>query len=531
MTLKKLPIGIQSFDAIRQENYLYIDKTKLLHQLTDGLGRYFLSRPRRFGKSMLISTLQSLYEGRKELFEGLYIYDKWDWNKTYPVIRIDFAGGVLNSLEQLNERIKELLDDHQQRLSIQCQKQTIAGCFAELITKAHQKYGQKVVILIDEYDKPILDNVTNLEVAHQIREGLKDLYSVTKAQDEHIQFVLMTGVSKFSKVSLFSGVNQLKDITLHHRYATICGYTQRDLETSFAEHLAGVDWAKLKKWYNGYNFMGESVYNPFDVLLFIDNDQRYQNYWFANASPSFLLKLFKQQQYFIPELSNIEVGEEILNSFEIDRINPITLLFQTGYLTIDRVIEKRGHSAYILRVPNEEVNVALHRHIVAEYLPTDTVSSREKAIDQLYDDLCNGNLEGLQTQIKSLFAGVPWRNFTASELQSAKSEDYLPLYETEGYYASVLYAFFASMNAVIIPEDISNQGQTDMTIILGNHIYVMEFKLDKTKSYRKKKINPALKQIQDRQYSKKYVGQGKQVFEVGMIFNQTARNLVQMNWV
>jgi hypothetical protein len=521
MPLKKLPIGIQAFPKIREDDFLYIDKTQMLYQMAKDAGAYFLSRPRRFGKSMLVSTLHALFEGRRELFEGLYIHDKWNWDKTHPVIRIDFAGGAIESREQLDHRIKMIFRENQHRLGVDCSFDSdMAGCFEELIRKSKAVTGQKVVILIDEYDKPILDQIEKSELSAEIREGLKNIYSVMKGMDEYIQFIFMTGVTKFSKVSIFSGINQLEDITLDHRYATICGYTQNDLETSFAQHLAGVDWEKLKCWYNGYSFTGESVYNPFDILLFISKGKEYRSYWFETGSPSFLLKLFKKECYFLPELSDIEVGEEILDSFDVDQINPITLLFQAGYLTIDCILEKRGHIAYRLRVPNEEVYIALHRHFITGYLPITSVQVREKALDNLYDDLCAGNLMQLKQHIQSLFAGVAWRNFTNNALL-----------DSEGYYASVLYAFFASLNAVIIPEDISNHGQADMTIILGEHIYVMEIKLDPRKRFIAKTPNPALAQIIERDYANKYRTSGKAVHQVGMVFHNKTRNLVQMDWL
>ena len=521
MTLKKLPIGIQAFSKIREADFLYIDKTPMLYQMAKDAGAYFLSRPRRFGKSMLVSTLHALFEGRKALFDGLDIYDKWNWDITYPVIRIDFAAGSIETRVQLDHRIKMIFRENQQRLGVECRIDSdMVGCFEELIRNAKEKYNQKVVILIDEYDKPILDQIEKPALSAEIREGLKNVYSVMKGMDEYIQFIFMTGVTKFSKVSIFSGINQLEDITLKQDYATICGYTQYDLETSFAQHLAKVDWEKLKRWYNGYSFTGEAVYNPFDILLFISNNQIYRSYWFETGNPSFLLKLFKKECYFLPELSDIEVGEEILDSFDVDKINPITLLFQAGYLTIDRILEKRGHIAYRLRVPNEEVYIALNRHFIGAYLPIASVLVKEKALDNIYDDLCEGNLTQLKQHIQSLFAGVPWRNFTNNALL-----------DSEGYYASVLYAFFASLNAVIIPENISNHGQVDMTILLADHIYVMEIKLDPRKRFIAKTPNPALAQIIERNYVQQYLTRGKTLHQVGMVFHHKARNLVQMDWI
>jgi hypothetical protein len=521
--MKKLPIGIQTFSAIRQDNYVYIDKTPLVHQMVNSAGRFFLSRPRRFGKSLLVDTLKELYEGNKALFAGLYIEDKWDFSKTHPVIHLNFANSVIESRAELDQAIYNLLQANQARLGIECDDFSLhdpAGCLARLIRNAAQHYGQKTVVLVDEYDKPILDNIDQPDLAARMRDGLKNIYSVLKGEDAYLQFVFMTGVTKFSKVSLFSGMNQLRDITLSKDYATLCGYTQHDLETAFGEHLEGVDWAKLKDWYNGYQFLGESVYNPFDILLFISEKHSYRNYWFETGNPSFLMKLFRQKRYFLPELEQVEAGEEILDSFDVEQIHPITLLYQAGYLTIDCVEEAPwGGQVYHLRVPNKEVKLALNNRLFSDYSQElDTIGYQKS----LYKALANADFPAIEQQIKSLFAGIPWRNFTQNDLPDA-----------EGYYASVLYAWLSSINATILPEDLSNHGQADMTIMLGDHIYVTEIKLDKSESYQAQTPNPALAQIQHKNYAQKYLAQqqnGKQIHQLGLVFNNHTRNLVQLDY-
>jgi len=520
-TLKKLPIGIQTFSELIEEGYLYVDKTAHALRLASEGKYYFLSRPRRFGKSLFIDTLQELFEGNEKLFEGLSIHDQWDWSNRYPVIKIDFAGGVLQNRAALDQVIHEILRVNQRRLGVSCEAQSISGCFAELIARAHEQYGQRVVILIDEYDKPILDNIQQPSIAVPLREGVKNLYSVMKQQDANIQFAFMTGVSKFSKVTLFSGLNQLNDITLDRRFATLCGYTQHDLETVFADHLAGVDWDELRRWYNGYGFLGEPVYNPFDILLFIDKGQSYRNYWFETGSPSFLIKLFQQQRYFLPDLEAIEVSEEILDSFDVERIDPVTLLFQTGYLTVVNTTTRRSRLMYRLEIPNQEVKLALSDHVIDGYLSS-MPSAKAVYQDGLYEALRHGNVAGMVTVIKRLFAGIPWRNFTNDELL-----------QTEGYYASVLYAFFASLNAEIIPEDLTNRGQVDLTVRLEGYTYVMEIKLERISNRATEaRSNPALEQIRARDYSEKYRGEpGKGLFEVGLVFSSEMRNLVQADWV
>jgi hypothetical protein len=284
----------------------------------------------------------------------------------------------------------------------------------------------------------------------------------------------------------------------------------------FGEHLAGADRDAIKHWYNGYGWTGqETVYNPYDILLFISEDQRFRNYWFETGSPAFLLKLFRQNQYFLPELENLEVSEEILDSFEVERINPVTLLFQAGYLTIEQVFSRRGRCRYRLRIPNFEVRMALSDQFIDVY--TDNVNERSSLQDRLYEVLEKADLTGLVHTVKRLFAAIPWRNFIHSQLP-----DY------EGYYASVLYAFFASLDATIIPEDISNHGQADLTVILGHQVYVMEFKVIDAETL---DDNPALAQLQQRRYADKYRGDpAKTVHEVGWIFSRTLRGLVRADW-
>jgi len=404
-----------------------------------------------------------------------------------------------------------------ERLGVTFASTDLTGKFGDLISGATLKYGQRAVVLVDEYDKPLLDNVQDSQIAREIRSGLKNLYSVLKEQDANLQFVFMTGVTKFSKVSLFSGVNQLMDITIDKRYSSICGYTDHDLNQHFSEYLEGSDPEEVKRWYNGYNWTGpESVYNPYDILLFLDKGKLFSNYWFETGSPTFLVELFRKNQYFLPDLENIEVFQRTLNSFEIDSLDPVTLLFQAGYLTIEKTFIEREKLVYRLRMPNQEVRLALNEYFIQDYTGI-SVHLKNKQ-DVLYDALSVGNLSSFEQHIRSLFAGIPWRNFTNN-----------PLADFEGYYASVLYAFFASINAQVIPEDITNHGQADMTIIFKAHIYVMEIKVV---DHLPEGNNKALEQILQRNYAEKYRNrEGMVVHEVGLVFNKTERNLVQADYV
>ena len=517
MALKNLPLGISTLSKLLENNCIYVDKTKYAYHLTTQPGAFFLSRPRRFGKSLFVDTLKEIFEGNQKLFEGLYIYDKWDWSKKYPVIKFDFAEGMLKSRKDLDEKINEILFLNETNLGVTSVNKSISGRFAALIKGVREKYGERVVVLVDEYDKPILDNISELSIAKELRDGLKNLYSVLKSQDTNLQFVFMTGVTKFSKVSLFSGVNQLKDITISKFYSSICGYTDNDLQEHFNDYLVGSDPKEVKLWYNGYNWMGsESVYNPYDILLFLSEDLSFQNYWFETGSPTFLIELFRKNQYFLPDLENIEVFQRTLNSFEIESLHPITLLFQAGYLTIEKTFIEREKLVYRLKIPNQEVRLALNDYFIEDY--TGISADLKSRQGDLYNALSTGNIASFEQHIRSLFAGIPWRNFTNNDLANF-----------EGYYASVLYAFFASLNAQIIPEDITNRGQADMTMLLGNHIYVMEIKVVDNLP---EGNNQALQQIIQRNYAEKYRNrEGMTVHEVGLVFNKTERNLVQTDYV
>ncbi len=515
--MKNLPIGISTLSLLMESNCIYVDKTEYAYNLIKQPGRFFLSRPRRFGKSLFVDTLKEIFEGNKKLLEGLYIVDKWDWSKKYPVIKFDFAEGMLKSRKDLDEKINEILFLNEKNLGVATVNKSISGRFAALIKGAREKYGERVVVLVDEYDKPILDNISELSIAKELRDGLKNLYSVLKSQDANLQFVFMTGVTKFSKVSLFSGVNQLKDITLSKFYSSICGYTDNDLQEHFSEYLAGSDPEEVKRWYNGYSWTGlESVYNPYDILLFLSEEKVFRNYWFETGNPTFLMELFKKNQYYLPNLEKIQVTEDVLDSFDVETIIPITLLFQSGYLTIVNTHIDFNQLIYTLKIPNMEVRQALYNKFIFAY--TGLLENRLDFQLHLRKELSSGDVPSLIDTIKRLFAGIPWRNFTNNNLA-----------EYEGYYASVLFAFFASLLVKVIPEDSNNHGQADITIILSHHIYVMEIKVVDNLP---EGNNVALEQIIQRKYAEKYKNRdGISVHAVGLVFNKTERNLVQADYL
>ena len=386
---KILPIGIESFANIRTGNYYYVDKTEFVWQLTQEAGRFFLSRPRRFGKSLLLDTLRELFEGNQALFEGLYIHDKWDWTRRFPVVRINFGGGIISSRKELDATIREMLASNQKRLGIACRHKTIAGQFAELIELAHEKFGQQVVVLIDEYDKPILDNILDSGTALTIRDGLKNLYSAIKGVDAHIRFVFLTGVSKFSKVNLFSGINNLRDITLSEQFSAICGYTDADVDHVFADQLPGLDRQQIRRWFNGYNWTGTAVYNPFDLLLLFA-ERRFNAWWCSTGTPTFLFDMMQQHGFFTPLLKRMRAGVELISALDVDLMTPEALLFQTGYLTIHKINQTAsGNLNFTLGYPNQEVEQSLNASLLAADADD---SGRAEAIRLLLEDLRAGNI-------------------------------------------------------------------------------------------------------------------------------------------
>jgi hypothetical protein len=508
--MSKLPIGIQTFEKIREDDYLYVDKTDQACRLVEEGSYYFLARPRRFGKSLLVSTLQALFEGRKELFAGLAAESRWDWSVQYPVIKLSF-GGVARNLADMKQLVGGILTSNQQRLQISCRNEGAGSgvWLREMIEQAVRHYGQKVVILVDEYDKLIVDNLDQIEVAKEGREVLRDLYSTIKDSDEYVKFAFLTGVSKFSKVSIFSGLNNLEDISLRGDYATLCGYTQHDLETTFAEALRGADMATVRLWYNGYNFLGEPVYNPFDILLFIKNGHAFENYWFSTGTPSFLIKLLRQGNYYIPQFDNLQVSKSLIDSFDIERIELEPILFQTGYLSIKEQISAGAVTLYHLGFPNLETRYSFNDYVLG-YLTSQT-SEKATYQSRIYTALESADLPAFEATLRSLFASIPYTNYVNNTIGSY-----------EGYYASVIYAYLASLGLDLTAEDTTSKGRIDLTVRMAQAIYIIEFKVDGG--------GDALAQIKAKNYHHKYLGGGKPIYLVGIDFSAQEKNLSAFAW-
>ncbi|MGD9731341.1 MAG: ATP-binding protein [Desulfamplus sp.] len=513
MTKKKLPIGIQTFSEIITEGYYYVDKTLYAYNLATEGKHYFLSRPRRFGKSLFVDTLKSLFEAQEELFRRLYIHDKWDFTKSNPVIHISFGGGVLESRFELDRRIRDLLRINSQRLGIECRDvEDAAGCFSELIRKAHDIFGCRAVILVDEYDKPILDNITDGSTALEMRTGLRNLYSVIKDMDAHIRFSFITGVSKFSKVSLFSGINNLRDITVSKEYSAICGYTEKDVGTVFAPEFESsdsdiLDREEIRRWYNGYNWQGESVYNPFDLLLLF-KERQFRPFWFETGTPTFLIKILTSRNQFVPDLEHVVAMENLLSRFDVNDISTEALLFQTGYLTIDHVEWTGAKQLFHLRYPNHEVRMGLTEQML--FALTSDSSRAAANIYRLHQLLSANDFTGLQSLFQAFYSAIPHQWY-----------DNNPIAQYEGYYASIFYSYFAALGLDVKVEDATNHGRIDMSVKFNKSIYLFEFKVVE--------ISPdgrAIAQLKSKNYAEKYRADGLPIHLIGVEFSKTERNIV-----
>lgn len=503
---KILPIGIQAFRKIKANNCLYVDKTEIAYNLIKNGEYYFLARPRRFGKSLFLSTLAEIFKGSRELFAGLYIDDKWDWNTTYPVIDISFGAGDFSSAVTINARINEIFEEICEHYDLAYQDNLT---LSRLIRQLYKKFNQQVVILIDEYDKPILDNITNVEQATVARNRLRDFYGAIKLNDAYLRFVFITGVSKFSKINLFSGLNNLEDITINKDYATICGYTHHDLETVFSEYLQNCDMEQVKRWYNGYNYFGKPVYNPFDILLFISNNCEFCNYWWETGNPAFLIAKLKEQQFYVPDLENLIAGRETLNSFDVEHIDLIALLWQTGYLTFDHKLDIPGRVRYKMKIPNLEIQTSLSELFLEYFTNLNGVKDAKEV--QGIEAMVTGDMIKFKETLYALFAAIPYANYANNIIANY-----------EGYYAAVIYSFFAALGFELIAEDITNKGRIDLTIKTDEFTFIIEFKVDNNE--------PAIKQINERKYYEKYQNKVKRFFLVGINFSSEEKNITDFQW-
>ena len=506
-TRRRLPIGIQTFREIREDGHYYVDKTAYLRRLLDEGKHYFLSRPRRFGKSLLLDTCKELLEGNEPLFRGLAVHDRWDWSARHPVVRLSFGSGSFREPGSLDESIAAQLDASERRWNVAPGYRGGAQRLAALVKGIRRSTGRRVAVLVDEYDRPILDALGNPAVARAHRDQLRGLYSVVKDADAHIRFSFFTGVSRFSKVSLFSGLNNLIDITLEPAYSAVCGYTERDLDAVFAPELEGLDRDRVREWYNGYRWLGTEVYNPFDILLLFRR-REFGPYWFETGTPSFLLEALVERGVGSPELGGLVAGSELLSTFDVGDIAIEALLFQTGYLTITGQSDLGGTRVYRLGYPNREVrqslNESLLRHLVRD-------STRQAANSvRLYELLERRDFDGLGELFQAFFASIPHEWHTRNDIA-----------RYEGYYASVFYSYFAALGLDITVEESTNRGRLDMAVRFGDAVYVFEFKVVEAAGR-----GAALAQLRQRGYAEKYRGGGDAVFLAGVEFSRETRSVV-----
>ena len=511
--MKKLPIGIQDFEKIRTGDYLYVDKTEVYYNVFNNGVFYFLSRPRRFGKSLMLSTVKYLYQGKKELFKGLWIEDKWDWDKTYPVIYIDLS--AINTRKStleigLMSQIKMNADLYDVSLSFN----DAASCFYQLIHELGSG-SEKCVILVDEYDKPITDYINEPEISGQHVAELKAFYGVLKSSDNFIHKTIISGVSKYGKVSIFSELNNLADLTLSTDSNTICGYTQADLEHYFTEYFPGLmqeyqlsekellSW--IKNWYNGYSWNGkaeETLYNPFSILKLFYY-RRFANYWFETGTPSFLTHLLARDKIRPEQLEQLTTQETIFFSSDLYNLDVISLLVQTGYLTIKKVILHPSQTRFILAYPNTEVRLSFTNYILAEYMHVSATSIGTDIVINLQNALWEKNWTLFFEKINQVFAAVPYKLFN----------------NNEAYYHSLVHVMLTLTGHLVLSELMSNKGRIDTVLETDDFIVIFEFKMDSS-------AEAALNQIHEKNYAERYKLNNKEILFAGVNFDSGKRSVV-----
>ena len=506
----KYPIGVQDFADLRSNGWVYVDKTALVHRMVSTGKYYFLSRPRRFGKSLLLSTLKAYFEGKKELFEGLAIADlEKDWTE-YPVIHLDLNAKPFTKLQDLHDLLHDQLTVYEREYNSEAVDKSSEGRFRHLIRSIKQKTDKTVVVLIDEYDKPILQAIGNEELQDQFRNTLKAFYGVLKSADADLRFTMLTGVTKFGKVSVFSDLNNLKDISMSPHYAEVCGITEKELHVNFDEaikELADANnqtkeqaYEKLQRMYDGYHFCENSpgIYNPFSVLLTL-SDNRYDDYWFATGTPTYLVELLKKTDFHLEDLTNVEVDADTLDSIHRADINPISVLFQSGYLTI------KGHDkefdVYTLDYPNEEVRQGFVKFLLPYYVYCRD-SAQKTIVRDFVLSLRGGDADKFMKLMQSLLADTPY------EL----------IRELENHYQNVMYIITKLMGFYVQAEYRTSRGRIDLLIGTDKYIYIIELKFEGS-------AEEALHQIQSKDYALPFTTDGREIICIGANVSKETRNI------
>ena len=512
--IRRLPIGMQSFRRLRATDSYYVDKTPLTRELIERGDHYFLSRPRRFGKSLLLSTLESLFKGNESLFRGLDIHEHWDWSTTHPVVWLSF-GGKYGDPDEIEGEIIEQLESTERQYDLAPAPASDTGPrrLRNILDRLHIRTGQQVVVLVDEYDKPILDVLDDLDLARANRDYLRGFYGIIKDCAEHVRFVFVTGVSMFSKVSLFSGLNNLEDISLNPRYSTICGYTEDDIGRVFGPELEGLDREKIRTWYNGYDWRGgERVYNPYDVLLLLRN-REFRPYWFESGSPNFLFRKLMENSVGPMELESRMAGMSLVSKFDVDDIGIEALLFQTGYLTIIEERRDEFDNLFRLGYPNLEVRISLNRRLLgflgnAETKPLDQGRKLRLLLEE-------NDFEGFGELLRSFLSGIPYQWHATGDLA-----------RYEAWYTSLLQICLSAVGADLRVEDASSHGRADMVVLTGGQVFVLEFKMAEVDGDADAALDAAITQMRERGYAGKYIDRSEPVHLVGLVCGREARNLL-----
>ncbi len=505
MKRRKLPTGVQTFRKIREEDCYYVDKTDYIHRLVTDCVHCFLSRPRRFGKSLLVDTLKDLFHANEPLFRGLDIHKRWDWDVRHPVVRLSFAAGSFREPGSLAADFADQLTALERQANLALPYKTPARRLGELIKALHEQSGQRVVLLVDEYDRPITDALGDPSLAQKNRDFLRGVYGTVKDCDEDIRFSFFTGVSKFSKVSIFSDLNNLTDITLDCRFAAICGYTEDDLDDVFAPELEGLDREAIRDWYNGYRWRGkaEAVYNPYGMLLLLQN-REVKPYWFETGTPAFLPETLIKRRVDPAALEDILVGEGDLAKFDIGQVKTEALLFQTGYLTI--LAEERGAAGYLFRLgyPNREVRSALSLALLSSMAPDASAAIECSRLEQL---LAHHDAAGVERLFRAFFASVPYQWHVDNDIA-----------HYEGYYSAVFYSHFVGAGLDVVAEESTSRGRADIVVRHPNAVWVFELKS-------KGDAGDALAQIEAKGYAEKYRDLHLPIHRVGVTFSEPERNI------
>ena len=504
------PIGIQNFEDIRRGGYVYVDKTGLIYKLAATGKYYFLSRPRRFGKSLLVSTMEAYFQGKRELFDGLAVASlEKDWVE-YPVLHFDLSGASYTDMEALNDKIGRQLDTLESRFGVVKKYKTFPVRFDNLIECAFNKTGRQVVILIDEYDKPVIDNLDRPELQDKMRETLRGFYGVMKGHGGFIRFAFLTGVTKLGKMSVFSDLNNLTDISMDARYTDICGISEADLNDYFSESVRELAEAngltddecrqKLAMMYDGYHFCEDSmgVYNPFSLLNTFDS-LKFKEYWFETGTPSFLVKVMKNTSYDITSLSEQEADSSLLTDISSAFLNPVPLLYQSGYLTIKGYDE--DFQMYHLGFPNREVKHGFLNSLMPYYTPVGSETPM-MLISRMTRDIRGGNPESFMTRLDALFARTDYR------IQGESEKDF--------QYA--MYIIIELMGEYVQTERTTSNGRIDILIKTKDYVYIIEIKTDSTP-------DEALAQIEERGYTRPFADDRRKIFKIGVNFSTANRRI------